>query len=155
MADDENAQENVAKARVLPITHVTTETDFTSRVAIQEKVTAVFFMSSDCPVCVKDGLAAFENLASEAEFEPTLSFVQVDLNQAEHHVAHRAHVHALPDYQFYFDGQLIERFSGNNADKVKLMAKNAVLRRVEILTVREEEARAAAAAAAATPNPAE
>mmetsp|Transcript_74947 Transcript_74947/g.87023 ORF Transcript_74947/g.87023 Transcript_74947/m.87023 type:complete len:154 (+) Transcript_74947:66-527(+) len=147
MADEENTQqENIPKARVLPITHVSTCDDFTARVGVQEKVTAVFFFSSDCPITVKEGLPAFETCSTEAEFEPTISFVQVDVNAADSDLLQRADLHALPAFHFYFDNILIEGFSGSNVEKWKLMAKNAVVRRTEIIAAREEEARAAAAA---------
>lgn len=146
MADEAQETPVVAPPKTYPVTAVATLDDFQSRVAVQERVTAVLFWSREGGATSGQSLSNYELISDESEFSNTISFLHVDVSEARD-IAKAAKVFALPTTQFYFNGAVIEEFSGSNAEKSKLMAKNAVARRVEI--IKEAEARAAAAAAAA------
>jgi hypothetical protein len=152
MADEAQETNVAAPPKVYPVTAVATLEDFQTRIAVQENVTAVLFWSKENGALSGQALTNFELTSDDSEFASTISFLHVDVSTASS-IAKYAKVSALPTTQFYFDASLIEEFSGINAEKVKLMAKNAVLRRVDL--IKESEAReveAAAAAAAAAEN---
>ncbi|CUG89567.1 thioredoxin, putative [Bodo saltans] len=146
MADEAQETPVVAPPKTFPVTAVATLEDFQTRIAVQERVTAVLFWAKDGGAASGQTLSTYELVSDESEFASTISFLHVDVAEARE-ISKAAKVFALPTTQFYFNGAVIEEFSGNNAEKVKLMAKNAVVRRTEL--IKEAEARAAAAAAAA------
>jgi hypothetical protein len=146
MADEGQETPVVAPPKTYPVTSVTTLEDFQARIAVQERVTAVLFTAKDGGATSGQSLSAYELISDEADFANTISFLHVDVAVGRE-ISKAAKVCALPTTQFYFNGAVIEEFSGNNAEKVRLMAKNAVARRVEL--IKEAEARAVAAAAAA------
>lgn len=141
MADEEQ-QEVVQQTKVIPIIHVTTPEDFKTRIQVHEKVTAVLFMSTDCPFSVKDAVPTFESMAVDPELEHGVVFVQVNVTQCPA-VAHEARVFALPAFHFFSNGRVLESFSGNNSEKAKLMARNAIQRRLEVIAAEEAKSNSA------------
>lgn len=148
MADDAPETNVVAPPKVFPVTAVSSLEDFQARISVNEKVSAVLFWSKSGGALSGQALSNFELVSDDPEFSNTISFIHVDAAESRE-IAQQCKVYALPAVQFYFGSNLIEEFSGNNAEKVKLMAKNAVVRRVELIKEAEAQAAAAAAEAAA------
>jgi hypothetical protein len=94
-------------------------------------------------------MSSFEGVCQDKDTSSGVSWFQVNVDEAEHGVMQTAKAYALPLYQFYFDGVLLDSFSGGNPDKLRLMARNCVQQRLEILQQREKEEAERAAAAAA------
>jgi thioredoxin-like negative regulator of GroEL len=147
MADDENPDVALTKQKDLPIVKVTTVADANAlRRDERDRLSLLAFVSFDCNYSTNDAIPVIEQLCVQPEFEKVV-FGLVDVNEAPE-VAKSASIGALPSFQFFYDGAVVDQFTGNNSEKVKLMLKNCVVRRQEIITQREEAAAKAAAEAA-------
>ena len=147
MADDENPEVIAQKQRDLPIVKVRTVQEADSlRSDAQDRVSLLAFVSLDCSFCTNDAIPAIEQLCILPEFEKVV-FGLVDVTEAPE-VAKSGALVALPTVQFFYAGAMLDQFSGNNGEKIKLMMKNAIARRQEIITAKEEAAAKAAAEAA-------
>ena len=80
-----------------------------------------------------------------------IDFYICDVNNAVGAAAAKADlVGALPTFVFYFAGQKLEEFSGDNLDKFKVSCKATIGKRLQIQKQEKDDAEAAAKAAAAT-----
>lgn len=156
MADDER-NEAAAPAKVLPIAHLANTEEFEQFISATAKLTFVAFLSLDCRYSVQEGIPLVEAVCQEPEFEHTVLFGQVVIRDGyTASVAGLAQVGELPTFRVHHNGKVLEGFSGNNVEKVRLMLRNGLKQRLELLAAEEaarkaaeEEAAAKAAAAAA------
>uniref|UniRef100_A0A7S4MIV8 Thioredoxin domain-containing protein n=1 Tax=Prymnesium polylepis TaxID=72548 RepID=A0A7S4MIV8_9EUKA len=92
------------------------------------KLVVVDFTAVWCGPCVRIS-PMFESMAEkhwkEGDAEPEVYFVKVDVDENEE-VAAECEISAMPTFQFYKDGKMIEQIVG--ADQAKLKANVAKLK---------------------------
>lgn len=133
MADEEE----VKQPEKIYVTALDKLEDFTAGRDNAEKVTAVVFHSSLDEFSAA-ALAAFKEAASDAAYEK-MTFYSCDVN-AHAEIAKEAKISGLPAYAWYFSGEAVEGFTGNNVEKVKVATKAAELKKNEALVARAKAA---------------
>lgn len=150
MADDAG-DDKPAQEKPLRITAITSLRQYEAVIAEETSVSCIAFTSPFCAHSAQMALPLMKELSAAPENEK-VNFYLCDVSACQE-PATKEGLCSLPAFFFYFGKICFESFSGNNAEKLRLMAKAAQLKKTELLQQREkqkeEEAKAAAAAAAA------
>mmetsp|Transcript_10167 Transcript_10167/g.19048 ORF Transcript_10167/g.19048 Transcript_10167/m.19048 type:complete len:104 (+) Transcript_10167:212-523(+) len=88
--------------------------EFDVLVGHETKLIVIDFTASWCPPCRMIG-PIFEKMAEEF---PDAVFVKVDVDQADD-IAGQCGIRAMPTFQFYKGGQMVEEFSGASEQKLR------------------------------------
>lgn len=85
------------------------------RFIAEDKVTVVDFFATWCGPC-KKVMPTFESLAEQ--YGSQANFLKVDIDEGED-IAEEFEVEAMPTFQFFKGGKLLEKFTGGNEEKLR------------------------------------
>ena len=149
MADDENNEQEVQETQQTKLITIKSFEELQPILESPEPV-CVAALSSDCALC-KEVVPQLKAIADAPE-SAKAKFVSFDCDEVPD-VAKLLGVNSLPHFFFYWENLVMDQFSGNNMEKLKVMTKACILKAAEQLALRqkqkEEEERLAAQAAAA------
>jgi thiol-disulfide isomerase/thioredoxin len=124
------------------------EAEYATGKAIEDGVTCFFYFAQS--LCdTSDAVQPFVAQLADHVDNEKVNFVLCDVTTpVGAAVARLDRVGSLPTFSFYFEGEELLRFEGDNVDKLRAVVQAAQLRRLKILQDRQRAADEAAKLAA-------